>query len=542
MSFFIDLQGTSRLSIGVESRIDGAISEVIDRTTTGPVRSRFVAVPWRETAWINPADNLAGATVVIGGCCDSGHRPISNTCDAAGHKFFSADRQVLAQYSVDLAGRVEAFIDSFGVAGVMALVVLGVSVIAFQFVKGTGLSLFLLVTSYSLIFVESSGINTAAFFVRSLSLLILVLSLVRRFVVPGWAFWGMFLYAMMGLACSPRNLNVWWTLQNGVLLVVTIIALTIGLSGYLRSMGKVDALFRMFVVAGVIWCLASLTFAREFIAGRDLRFGGGSSVHATDYAASGALLFPFMLWAAMQRGRWLWRLAGLGGMAVILFCLFLSGTRTGFVVVLLSCAPLLMRRGSGQVLRVWTLVACVGVAVAFGGARLLQGRSTDFLVNRLTSLGFGGREVLWQKALGTVLESPIIGRGIGSHQTMSAQLGISDFHNAYLAVWCNAGALGLLLVLTVLGYYTVQALILIRSVKSPPAQDVLRLALGFLIAIAARGVVESSFASPSNASIALLLIATTLIATMQRFVAIDAARKPAPAPRPVRQPRRLATA
>ena len=101
---------------------------------------------------------------------------------------------MLAQFAVDAGGRIDAFLDAYGVPGVGVLLVLAVSIIAIQFVKGTGLSLLLLISSYSLIFVESSGVSTAAFFVRTLALITLVLSLARRFVVPGWAFYGMFLY------------------------------------------------------------------------------------------------------------------------------------------------------------------------------------------------------------------------------------------------------------------------------------------------------------------------------------------------------------
>ncbi|MCH8147716.1 MAG: O-antigen ligase family protein [Planctomycetes bacterium] len=439
---------------------------------------------------------------------------------------------MLAQSTVDAGARITAFMDAYGVAGVGVLVVLAVSLIALQFVKGSGLSLLLLISSYSLIFVESSGVSTAAFFVRTLVLVSLVLSLARRFVVPGWAFWGMFLYAMLGLVCGTRAPKVWWSLQNGGLLVVTTVALTIGLAGYLRSLKQVDALFRMFVVAGVIWCAASMPFALDFVAGRALRFGGGTSVHATNYAASGALLFPFMLWAAMQKGRWLWRLVGVGGMAVILFCLFLSGTRTGFVVAGVACAPLLLRRGGGHHLRISGLVGLVGIALAFGGARLLQGRSTDFLMTRLTSVGLGGREALWSKAFEVILESPVIGRGIGSHNALATEVGISEFHNAYLAVWCNAGAIGLLLVLSVLFYYALHACLLLRRVENPLGQDALRVALGFLLAIGARGLVENSFASASNASIATLLIALTLVSTLRGFVLSELANAPGPRPQP----------
>lgn len=437
---------------------------------------------------------------------------------------------MLAQYTVDVAGRIAAFMDAFGVPGVAVLVTLAVAIISFQFVRGTGLSLLLLITSYSLIFVESSGVNTAAFFVRSLALVTLVLSLARRFVVPGWAFWGMFLYAMLGLACATRAPNVWWSLQTGGLLVVTTVALTIGLSGYLRSLRQVDALFRMFAVAGVIWCMASMVFASDFISGRQLRFGGGSSLHATNYAASGALLFPFMLWAALQKGRWLWRVVGVGGMAVMLLCLFLSGTRTGFVVLALACAPLMLGRGVGGMLRLGAVLGVVGVLLLFGGARLLQGRSTDFLVARLTSVSLSGRSRLWSTALDVCLESPVIGRGIGSHNPLAGQVGISDFHNAYLSIWCNAGAIGLLLVLSVMAVYSVRAFQLIHRTGHPLAKDAVRLSLGFIVAIGARGFVESSFASPSNASIATLLIALTMISAIHRF-SLQQRTGPAIAPR-----------
>jgi len=442
---------------------------------------------------------------------------------------------MMAQADVDLQGRVTAFVDVYGVGGVGLLVIVAVGIVAIQLVKGPGLSLLLLVCSYSLVFVDVNAVNIAAFFMRTLALFTLILSLVRRFEVPGWAFYGMFLYALIGLACATRAPRVFWSLQNGGLLLVTTVALTIGLAGYLRSLKQVDALFRMFVVAGVIWCLMSMSFALDFIAGRALRFGGGTSVHATNYAASGALLFPFMLWAAMQKGRWLWQLVGVGGMAVILFCLFLSGTRTGFVVAALASAPLLLRRGGGHYFRVWGLVGLVGVALAVGGAQLLEGRSTNFLVTRLTSASLGGRQALWSKAFEVIMESPLIGRGIGSHNPLATRVGISEFHNAYLAVWCNAGAIGLLLVLSVLFYYILHAFLLTRRVVNPLGQDALRLALGFLLAIAARGFVENSFASASNASIATLLIALTLVSTLRGFVLAEMATAPAFQPQLVRK-------
>ena len=411
----------------------------------------------------------------------------------------------------DFAGRVQMFMDAYGAAGVALLAVVVALGIIYQLLRGSGLALLLLLMSYSLIFVQVSAINTAAFFVRALALGLLVLSVFRRFVIPGWAFWGMSAYGLLGLACAPRAPDVMWSLQNALLLLVTILALTVGLAQYLRSYVDVRSLFRMFVVAGGVWSLASLAFLFDFAAGRTLRFAGGGTVHATNYAASGALLLPFMLWAAIQRGSIIWRLLGIGGTLGIPIFLFLSGTRTAIVVGVLACAPLLLRGRMSRTARVWLFVGVLGVGAVLLGHYLVRDRDTEFLVTRLTSLSLTGRETLWATGLKVCLENALVGRGIGAHNTLATEAGISSFHNAYLSIWCNTGVFGLAFVLSVLLAYGVYAFSLIRRARDPAAKDAMRLAFGFLLAVAAMGIVRNSFASPSNAVIATLLIMVTLV-------------------------------
>ena len=91
-------------------------------------------------------------------------------------------------------------------------------------------------------------------------------------------------------------------------------------------------------------------------------------------------------------------------------------------------------------------------------------------------------------------------------------------------------AIGLLLVLSVMAVYSVRAFQLIHRTGHPLAKDAVRLSLGFIVAIGARGFVESSFASPSNASIATLLIALTMISAIHRF-SLQQRTGPAIAPR-----------
>ncbi len=189
-----------------------------------------------------------------------------------------------------------------------------------------------------------------AFFLRTIALPFLVLAALRQFVVPGWAFYGMFAYVALGLMFSVRSPDVWWSLQHAGLLMVTTIALTLGLAQYLKTTENIRSLLRIFVVAGLVWSVASLQFISEYLTGKSLRFGGGETIHATNYAASGALLMPFMLWAAMQRGQWLWRLFGIAGMLIIPVCLFVSGTRAGIIVAAVASTPLLLQSGMSRTL------------------------------------------------------------------------------------------------------------------------------------------------------------------------------------------------
>ena len=68
-----------------------------------------------------------------------------------------------------------------------------------------------------------------------------------------------------------------------------------------------------------------------------------------------------------------------------------------------------------------------------------------------------------------------------------------------------------------MGVYAVRACQLIHRTGQPRAKDAVRLSIVFIVAIGERGFVESSFASPSNASIATLLIALTMISAIHRF-------------------------
>lgn len=423
------------------------------------------------------------------------------------------------QFGGDIMARLQALSEAAGVGGVAVLLVLGAIAALFLFLRGAGFSLLLLLVSYSLIFVQFGGLNVVAFFARALALAFLALSALRGLTSPGWPAMAFFVYAALGVVFSFNAGDVFWSLQNGALLLVTVIALTFGLARYLKGYPQVYRIFHMLVVAGAVWSAISLIFIREFASGGGQRFTAGSMVNATNYAVSGALLFPFMLWAALERGGRLWRLVGVFGVLVIPLCLFLSGTRTAVAVSLIASAPLFLRSGVGRTLRIWVSVAVLGVALLLFGRYLLQDQGTEYLSSRLTSTSLTGRDVLWANGWQVCMESPVLGRGIGANSSIPADRGHRGFHNAYLSIWCNVGLVGLLLLLAALFRQTLMAFVNIRRAADPVGKDAMRLAFGFLMATLAMGMFADSFASPSNATIAMLLMMVTLVNRVERFVA-----------------------
>lgn len=418
--------------------------------------------------------------------------------------------------SGDFSARLQGLLEVMGAPALGLLALLGGFCVLYTLQRGVGLSLLLLLISYSLIFVQQGGVSAGAFFLRVLSLALLSLGVIRRLVIPGAAFYALLAYAMMGIIFSTGSYNLVWSIQNGGLLLLAVVSIPLGVASYLDSYRSVRSFLHLFVVAGGVWTILSLSFLGDFVSSSTLRFAGGGEINATGYSRTGALLFPFMLWAAMQRGSAVWRLIGIGGATCIPICLFLSATKTALVMAAISTVPLLLRQGAGKTMRIVVLFGVLGVVTFFLGSYLLGSRSTEFIVTRLMDLSLSGREHRWSVGLEACLSSPFFGHGAGASALYSMRSGII-FHSAYLAIWYNTGIFGLILFSSAPISQAVGAMKLIRRAGDPMARDAMRLALGVLLSLLALGLVENSFASASKFGIAMLLMMVTLVARVRQL-------------------------
>jgi O-antigen ligase len=408
--------------------------------------------------------------------------------------------------------RLEALIESVGIAGVMGIAVVAMVIVIIIMLRGSGLALLLLIITYSLVFVQAGGISTVAFFGRVICLLFLCFGITKSFRSPGWAVHLFLAYVFLGLSFSPFSRFVPWALQRGVLLLLTTTGLTFGVASYLDSPSAIRNVCRMFVAAGVVWTVISVIFLRDFLFSSDLRFQGGGETSPVSYALSGALLLPFMFWAFTQRGSTILRITGFASLVVIPICLFLSGTRTAFVVAAIATLPLMLKRNAKQVVVMLIATGMIGAVITTAGGLLLRGRDTSWVTERLTNATLSGRQERWAFAVGQCMQSPLIGRGIGGSDFAAGfETGNTIFHNAYLSIWYNTGMVGLALVVTVIVSKILAARKLTKSVTDPILIDASRLAFGLILSIAAVAMVENSISGSSNPMVAMFLIACTMI-------------------------------
>jgi len=221
--------------------------------------------------------------------------------------------------------------------------------------------------------------------------------------------------------------------------------------------------------ASVLAALASVDFA--------LMFDGtarGLFHHKNTLGSRAALLIV----AALALGLAGWRPFAVGtGIMFGCAAIVLSKSAAGLVLGLaaLAATPLgLSLRGRGAVLGL--RLALIGALIAFAGFALVGLRIepiTDFLDAIGRDATLTGRVILWDVALGHIVEQPLLGVGFNAFwdagvdwQTFRAldELGyVLHFHNAYIEVAVQLGALGLAAAAITLWGYARAALLALRA-------------------------------------------------------------------------------
>ena len=140
----------------------------------------------------------------------------------------------------------------------------------------------------------------------------------------------------------------------------------------------------------------------------------------------------------------------------------------------------------------------------------MPGKATS-LTEKVLSTSTSGRVELWTEALHRcVTRAMLSGNGIGSADTMARELG-HGFHNAFLAIWYNAGFVGFLAVLLFIVIYITRSYSQTRRFRTNEMGEYSRIALGYMLGMTAIGLFENSFASSSGIAVFMLMVIAALI-------------------------------
>lgn len=144
----------------------------------------------------------------------------------------------------------------------------------------------------------------------------------------------------------------------------------------------------------------------------------------------GVAIMIGLYWAIEQK-RWLLRIPWLGALGVLIYALFLTGSRGGFLALL----------GGGAVLTItrfgWRRSILIGTLVLPIVLVLFAGRQTDIDINDANDTA-QGRIHLWRDSLMLFRTEPVFGIGVGQ---LAEQNGLVA-HNSYMHAFAELGLLG----------------------------------------------------------------------------------------------------
>ncbi len=132
-------------------------------------------------------------------------------------------------------------------------------------------------------------------------------------------------------------------------------------------------------------------------------------------------------------------------MSVVL--VLMSGSRTGFIMILISTVIAVMLQAKTTLAKILTfLFVVVFMALLFSGnLKFLKISALD----RLLADGGGSRGELWEFGLGVWKRFPIFGCGYRQSAIYNTLPGneLYDFHNSYLSLLCEVGVWGIIVIL-----------------------------------------------------------------------------------------------
>lgn len=187
-----------------------------------------------------------------------------------------------------------------------------------------------------------------------------------------------------------------------------------------------------------------------------------------------ALGLPMALYLLLLAKSWLLRALAVVYIPIVLFGIFITGSRTGFITALLGFIGLVPWLWRARFF--WKLTGLAFfIVVLVGVINLVPQKTLDRLFSSGTELSQGtlsSRSITWSRAWLEINESPFIGNGLSSFRRVINKYNIDyTAHNSYIAIMVEQGFIGLLL------YLAVIVAVLLQVFKIPAEQRILMLSL-----------------------------------------------------------------
>jgi hypothetical protein len=216
----------------------------------------------------------------------------------------------------------------------------------------------------------------------------------------------------------------------------------------------------------------------ESLSGVSARRSMGLTSHALVYGINLILTLPFFLWELGRRPGWRERALVLAGLAIVLYNIFLTNTRS---VLLVAAGTLALCAARGLLkLRPWHLAA--GLALLLG---LLLVAPVDVYNRILDASNYSPehaatlriRLAYWRAAARIIQENWLTGIGAGNELAVPRYVTIeapeqTNVHNDYLQTTMETGLPGALLFFTFLGLLLVRSYRSAAALRGVPGRDV----------------------------------------------------------------------
>lgn len=226
----------------------------------------------------------------------------------------------------------------------------------------------------------------------------------------------------------------------------------------IRSVADVEFYARTNLYGGLFYAMMVNLF---FKVGADGRLGGLVYYDANDFALVMVATLPFAVYL-LKFGRTGFRRAmGLLALGLIMLALVKSGSRGGFLGMIVVMAYILLRyRAIPSTTRLFVAVAGILLAVMIGSDKYWEQMST--ILHPTADYNWTdpqGRRAVWSRGMGYVAQNPVFGLGVGAYPVAEGTISAigqqrasmgqgfkwSVAHNSYLETAAELGIPGLIL-------------------------------------------------------------------------------------------------